>query len=51
MFSVKGELVLDPFLGSGTTKKTEIQNERNSIRYENKLKPITCYYKESKKEH
>jgi DNA modification methylase len=26
--------VLDPFLGSGTTTKTAIQNERNSIGYE-----------------
>jgi modification methylase len=34
MFSVKGELVLDPFLGSGTTTKVAIQNQRNSIGYE-----------------
>ncbi len=34
MFSVKGETVLDPFLGSGTTTKIAIQNERNSIGYE-----------------
>ena len=34
MFSVKGELVLDPFLGSGTTTKIAMQNERNSIGYE-----------------
>lgn len=34
MFSVKGELVLDPFLGSGTTTKIAIQNERNSVGYE-----------------
>jgi site-specific DNA-methyltransferase (cytosine-N4-specific) len=34
MFSVKGELVLDPFLGSGTTTKIAIQNGRNSIGYE-----------------
>jgi site-specific DNA-methyltransferase (cytosine-N4-specific) len=34
MFSVKGELVLDPFLGSGTTTKVAMQNERNSIGYE-----------------
>jgi modification methylase len=34
MFSVKGELVLDPFLGSGTTTKTAIKNDRNSIGYE-----------------
>ncbi len=34
MFSVKGELVLDPFLGSGTTTQACILNERNSIGYE-----------------
>jgi DNA modification methylase len=34
MFSVKGDTVLDPFLGSGTTTKVAIQNERNSIGYE-----------------
>jgi DNA modification methylase len=34
MFSVKGEMVLDPFLGSGTTTKIAMQNDRNSIGYE-----------------
>jgi len=34
MFSVKGDTVLDPFLGSGTTTKTAMQNERNSVGYE-----------------
>jgi modification methylase len=34
MFSVKGETVLDPFLGSGTTTKMASENERNSIGYE-----------------
>jgi len=34
MFSVKGDTVLDPFLGSGTTTKAAMQNERNSIGYE-----------------
>ncbi len=34
MFSVKGELVLDPFLGSGTTMKVAMQTERNSVGYE-----------------
>ena len=34
MFSVKGETVLDPFLGSGTTTKIAMQNERSSIGYE-----------------
>jgi DNA modification methylase len=34
MFSVKGDTVLDPFLGSGTTIKIAMQNERNSVGYE-----------------
>lgn len=34
MFSIKGDTVLDPFLGSGTTTKVAMQNERNSIGYE-----------------
>ncbi len=34
MFSIKGETVLDPFLGSGTTAKVAMQNERNSVGYE-----------------
>ncbi len=34
MFSVKGDTVLDPFLGSGTTVKLAIHNERNSVGYE-----------------
>ncbi len=34
MFSVKGDTVLDPFLGSGTTIKLAMQNERNSVGYE-----------------
>jgi site-specific DNA-methyltransferase (cytosine-N4-specific) len=37
MFSVKGETVLDPFLGSGTTAKIAMRNERNSIGYETDL--------------
>ena len=42
MFSIKGETVLDPFLGSGTTVKVAIENERNSIGYEkdNNLLPL-----------
>ena len=44
MFSVKGELVLDPFLGSGTTTKIAIQNERNSIGYETDRNLATYYY-------
>ena len=34
MFSVKGDTVLDPFLGSGTTTKLAMQNQRNSVGYE-----------------
>jgi modification methylase len=34
MFSIKGDTVLDPFLGSGTTLKVALLNERNSIGYE-----------------
>ena len=34
MFSVKGDTVLDPFLGSGTTTRLAAQNERNSVGYE-----------------
>ena len=42
MFSVKGEIVVDPFLGSGTTIKVAMQNGRNSIGYEadEKLLPV-----------
>lgn len=34
MFSVKGETVLDPFLGSGTTTKVAMENGRSSIGFE-----------------
>ena len=34
MFSVKGDTVLDPFLGSGTTVRIAMRNKRNSIGYE-----------------
>ena len=34
MFSVKGDTVLDPFVGSGTTTIVAMQNERNSVGYE-----------------
>jgi modification methylase len=34
MFSVIGDTVLDPFLGSGTTAKMALQNNRNCIGYE-----------------
>jgi DNA modification methylase len=34
MFSIKGDTVLDPFLGSGTTTRVALQNERNSVGYD-----------------
>ncbi len=34
MFSVKGDMVLDPFLGSGTTAMAAAKNERSSVGYE-----------------
>ena len=34
MFSVKGDLVLDPFLGTGTTTLAAMSSARNSIGYE-----------------
>jgi site-specific DNA-methyltransferase (cytosine-N4-specific) len=34
MFSVKGDAVLDPFLGSGTTMKTANYAQRRCIGYE-----------------
>ena len=63
MFSVKGDTVLDPFLGSGTTTKTAMQNERNSIGYETddsllpliekriSFKPTECELKIFKREN
>jgi site-specific DNA-methyltransferase (cytosine-N4-specific) len=63
MFSVKGDTVLDPFLGSGTTVKLAMQNERNSVGYETdetllplikkKLHntPAACKLKITKRDH
>ena len=34
MFTFKGETVLDPFLGSGTTTEAAIRSDRNSVGYE-----------------
>lgn len=41
MFSVQGDIVVDPFLGSGTTMAAAIVNARNSIGFEieTELKP------------
>lgn len=42
MFSVKNDIILDPFLGSGTTTKLAMKLKRNSIGYEmeKKLVPL-----------
>ena len=42
MFSIIGDTVLDPFLGTGTTTKVAIELQRNSIGYEidESLKPV-----------
>jgi site-specific DNA-methyltransferase (cytosine-N4-specific) len=42
MFSVIGDTVVDPFLGTGTTMKVAMENHRNSVGYEidEKLIPI-----------
>jgi len=42
MFSVIGDTVLDPFLGTGTTTKVAIELQRNSIGYEidKSLRPL-----------
>jgi len=53
MFSVKGETVLDPFLGTGTTAKVAITNERNSVGYEadpNLVQTITRKIEKAQKE-
>ncbi len=34
MFSIIGDIVLDPFLGSGTTMKVALNTHRNSVGYE-----------------
>jgi DNA modification methylase len=34
MYSIKGDIVLDPFLGTGTTAIAALASERNSIGYE-----------------
>jgi DNA modification methylase len=47
MFSIKGELVLDPFLGSGTTTKAAIKNYRNSIGYETDLNMLPIISKKT----
>ena len=51
MFSIKGDTVLDPFLGSGTTTKIAMKNKRSSLGYEadqNLLTTITKKIENSK---
>jgi len=53
MFSIKGDTVLDPFLGLGTTTKVAIETDRNSIGFEidislkdailNRLRPLSLF--------
>jgi DNA modification methylase len=45
MFSIKGDTVLDPFLGSGTTMKVCKKNHRNCIGYETDKKLLTTITK------
>jgi DNA modification methylase len=45
MFSIKGDTVLDPFLGSGTTMKVCEKNHRNCIGYETDKKLLTTITK------
>jgi DNA modification methylase len=42
MFSVKGDTVLDPFAGTGTTMQAAMSGQRNSISYENEagMEPV-----------
>ena len=47
MFSIKGDTVLDPFLGSGTTTKAAMQNSRNSIGYEADLNLLSTITKKT----
>jgi modification methylase len=49
MFSIKGDTILDPFVGSGTTVKVAAQNERNSIGYETDPKLMSTITKKINK--
>jgi len=42
LFSIKGDIVLDPFLGTGTTTKAAIELKRNSygIEFNDKYRPL-----------
>jgi modification methylase len=49
MFSIKGDMVLDPFLGSGTTSKVAEYNRRNSIGYETDPNLLATVFKKTDK--
>ena len=49
MYSVKGDLVLDPYLGVGTTTLAAIASGRNSIGYEIENAFQDVYFKAKKK--
>src|SRR3989338_3006301 len=65
MFSIKGDIVLDPFVGTGTTTLAAIASERNSIGFEiddsfknsikykisNSKEPINGYIKQRLDKH
>lgn len=40
LFSLKGDIILDPFTGTGTTLSTAIEHHRNAIGYELNLEPL-----------
>jgi modification methylase len=48
MFSIKNDTILDPFIGSGTTAKVALQNERNSIGYETDKKLLPTITEKTK---
>jgi modification methylase len=49
MFSIKNDIILDPFLGTGTTIRVAMQNGRNSIGYEADPKLIPTITKKIEK--
>jgi site-specific DNA-methyltransferase (adenine-specific) len=40
LYSFKNDIILDPFLGSGTTSLTAVKNERNYVGYDTNIKYI-----------
>ncbi|MDR0318559.1 MAG: site-specific DNA-methyltransferase [Nitrososphaerota archaeon] len=51
MFSIKGDTILDPFLGSGTTMKTANSIQRNCIGYEVEENLLPIIQKNVNKNH